>query len=155
GYFSGGLGLADRDDNSSDDVISYVIPARLNVTIPKELMLGVETEAVLLVGIDRITRENAERAVLSKLELVEKILHECGYPEARHVGQKEISISLNKLQQTWFAAKIIPVSTNDMRAYPIGVSIEINQTIDAGILSLKERNRNYLELHPEEKPQIQ
>lgn len=149
GYFSGGLGLADRDDSNDEDVISYVIPARLNVTIPKELMLGVETEAVLMVGIDQITRENAEKAVCEKLRLVEEILHECGFPEAKHVGQREISISLNKLQHTWFAAKIIPVSTNDIKSYPVGVSIEINQTINAGILSLKERNRNYISLHPD------
>lgn len=150
GYFSGGLGLADRDGDGSGDTISYVIPARLNVIVPKELMLGVETEAVLLVDIDRITGDNAERAILSKLKLVEDILHECGFPEAKHVGEKEISISLAKLQQTWFAAKIIPKSVNDIGVYPIGMSIEIGQTIDAGLQSLKTRNRTYMELHPEE-----
>jgi hypothetical protein len=147
GYFSGGLGKTDQEDE--DDTISYVIPARLNVAVPKELMAGVETEAVLTVGIDTITRENAVEAVFAKLALMERILVECGFPDAKHVGEVEITMSLRKLQQTWFSAKIVPASVTDMKMYPIATSLEIGKTIESGLETLKEKNRSYVEQNPD------
>jgi hypothetical protein len=148
GNFSGGLGKTGTDEDE-DDAITYFIPAKLNIPVPKDLMLGVETEAVLTIGIDELDADNAEYAIKKKFSMVERILKECGFQDVTHVGEREISISLRKLQQTWFAAKIIPVSVNDMSSYPIAVSIEIEQTIKSGIERLKRHNREWLALHPD------
>jgi hypothetical protein len=144
GYFSGPLGKTDEQDE--DDTIAYTIPARLNVTVPNELMVGVETEAVLMVGIDTITSGNAQGAVRAKLLLIDSILRECGFPYAEHVGEQGISISLRKLKSTWFSARIMPVSETDLKSYPTGISMEIDTAARTGLEQLKKRNREYMAL---------
>lgn len=150
GYFSGPLGKIDDGQQDEDDAVSYTIPARLNVTVPNELMTGIETEAVLTVGIDTITSENAQTAVRSKLLLIDSILRECGFPYAEHVGEQEINISLRKLRSTWFSARIMPVSENDLKSYPVGISMEIDTAAKTGLNQLKKRNREYMALHGSE-----
>jgi hypothetical protein len=144
GYFSGPLGKIDEQDE--DDTIAYTIPSRLNVTVPNELMIGVETEAVLTIGIDMITNENAQGVVRAKLLLIDSILRESGFPYAEHIGEQEINISLRKLKSTWFSAKIMPVSETDLKSYPTGISMEIDTAARTGLEQLKKRNREYMAL---------
>lgn len=150
GNFSGNFGKeTDGDEQDSDDTVTYTMPTKLNVYIPKELMHGVETEAILRVSFDELTIDNVEEALNEKLSLVENILNECGVKNAKHVGEQEVSISLRKLKDTWFAAKVSVISHNDLRAFPTGISAELENTARNGLVQLMKSNRSYLAEHEE------
>jgi hypothetical protein len=142
GYLSGNLKPSDPDDE--DRIVTFIRPLWLTVAIDDELSNGVQTEAVLTIGVREITPENFERLIGEKLDLTLKILHECGYPDAQYSGEKEVSVPFRLLRDSWFSAQLRPVTTNSLAQYPRAVSWRLRKAADDGLAQLKQENRTYL-----------
>lgn len=141
GYMSGNLYKA---TTKPDDYIKYTIPDGLNVTIEEELRLGIEAEATLTIGIEQITRENAAIAVVRRLRLIESIARECGFPNAAYTKESEVTVSLEKLQESWHSAQMKLSTKSSLKNYPPSLIWKLNTVKENGLKDLKKFNRQYM-----------
>lgn len=142
-------GNFDGDVASPDDaVITYTRPERLSTTpeVDVFLMNNIETEAILTMGVDEITEDNAAELINMKLALKLEILNECGYSASYH-GEKEATIRVSQLKDIWFAAKISVISTVSLSQFPSMIADEIKRVEREGLQRLRRENRDYLKSH--------
>lgn len=134
------------DEIGEDDIIIYVTPTSLSSypAVDEEFMPEVETEAILTLGVDDITAENAADLIAKKLDLKVKILEECGYKNVKHVGEKEVKVRLAQLKDMWYTARVSVISNLSLDRFPQGIAIKIREAEKEGLRQLKEQNRRYL-----------
>lgn len=133
-------------DENDDDVLVYVMPNKL-YSVPEvdpELMSNVETEAILTIGFNEITMDNAADLIQKKLALKIQILTECGFKDVKHVGEKEVKVRLAQLRDTWFTAKVSVISNFSLDRFPQGIALKIKEAEEEGLRQLKKENREYL-----------
>lgn len=153
GNISGNVDMV--EENVSDDVIVYTTPMSL-ISFPEvdeEFMPNVETEAILTLGVDEITMENARDLIAKKLNIKVRILEECGYKNVKHVGEKEVRVRLAQLRDTWYTARVSVVSNLSLDRFPQGIAMKIKDAEQEGLRQLRTENREYLAKKYENKTQ--
>jgi hypothetical protein len=149
---SGNLAGNIKPEVDADDSITYMLPVKLH-SIPEvdsELMHDVETEAILTIGFDEITIDNAAMLIAKKLEIKLKILEECGFSAVSHAGEKEVTVRLSQLKDTWYTARVSIVSNLSLDRFPVGIAMKIKEAEHEGLRKLREDNRGYLRRKAEE-----